>query len=405
MATTRVDLLGGMTPIDVWRRGVVIGVIAFLTLVDLFGAQAILPRLTALYGVEPGTMGLAVNASTIGMVLAGLVVAYYSDRIDRRRGVWLSLAMLSAPTFLLAFTDDVLVFGLLRIWQGACMAAAFTLTMTYLSERCDKTAAAGAMAAYVTGNVVANLVGRLIASGLADVVGVQASFLGFAVLNAAGALLAWYVLHDQLPQGPAGRSPFASWRDHWAEPRLRASFAIGFLLLFVFVGVYTYVNFWLVGPQLGVAPAALGLVYLVFLPAVVTTPFAGKVVGAFGARPTLVAATLAALAGVAASALPSLPAVLAGLTVIGIATFLAQAAVTAFVGRTAKRDHAAANGLYLTSYYLGGLTGAFMLGLVYDAFGWPATAAVLGSALVMLVLLTGALREAPSDQRSVELGP
>lgn len=394
--TARSDLLAGTAPTDVWRRGVVIGLVAFLTLVDLFGAQAILPRLTAAYGVEPGVMGLAVNASTLGMTVAGLLVAYYADRIDRRRGIWLSLAVLALPTALLSLATDPLVFGLLRIAQGACMATAFTLTMTYLSERCSKTAAAGAMAAYITGNVLANLVGRLFASELADVVGVQASFLGFAALNVVGALLAYAVFKDQPAPGPSPRSPFAAWGAHWREPRLRASFLIGFLLLFVFVGVFTYVNFWLVGPAIGLAPAALGLVYLVFLPAVVTTPLAGRLVRRLGPRATLLTAALCALAALGLTALPRLEPVLAGLAVIGVATFLAQAAVTAFVGRTAERDHAAANGLYLTAYYLGGLTGAFLLGVIYDAAGWPATAVVLGAALGLTAVVSRALTERPA---------
>ncbi len=396
MATARMDLLAGMTPADVWRRGVVIGIIAFLTLVDLFGAQAILPRLTEHYGVDPGTMGFAVNASTIGMTIAGLVVAYYADRIDRRRGIWISLALLAVPTLLLSFTTSVTLFALLRIAQGACMATAFTLTMTYLSERCDKTAAAGAMAAYVTGNVVANLVGRMLASGLADWVGVSQSFAGFAVLNLAGAALAYAVLHAQRPQGPGGGHPFAAWAAHWAEPKLRASFAIGFLLLFVFVGVFTYVNFWLVDPRVGVPAALVGVVFLVFLPAVVTTPYAGGVARTRGARRTLVFAGLVAIVGLAMTVLAWLPSILLGLALIGVATFFAQAAVTGFVGRTARRDHAAANGLYLTAYYMGGLAGALLLGLVFDATGWLGAAGVLGGALLLLLALARALVETPA---------
>jgi len=41
------------------RQRLVIGLISFLTLVDLFGAQALLPSLTIADDVDPGTMGLA----------------------------------------------------------------------------------------------------------------------------------------------------------------------------------------------------------------------------------------------------------------------------------------------------------------------------------------------------------
>ena len=53
-------------------RSLIIGLTAFLTVVDLFATQAILPTLARHYNVTPGAMGFAVNASTMGMAIAGL---------------------------------------------------------------------------------------------------------------------------------------------------------------------------------------------------------------------------------------------------------------------------------------------------------------------------------------------
>jgi len=72
-------------------RSVVIGLTAFLTVVDLFATQAILPSLARHYGVTPGAMGFAVNASTIGMAVAGLMIGLFSPHIDRRQGILASL--------------------------------------------------------------------------------------------------------------------------------------------------------------------------------------------------------------------------------------------------------------------------------------------------------------------------
>ena len=128
---------------DVFRN-LVIGNIAFLTLVDLFATQAILPALVAHYRVTPAAMGLAVNAGTFGMAVAGIVVSLLSRRIDRRKGVVWSLALLSVPTALLSAAPDLWSFAALRVVQGLFMSAAFTLTLAYLAERCSAKAAAGA---------------------------------------------------------------------------------------------------------------------------------------------------------------------------------------------------------------------------------------------------------------------
>src|SRR5215468_8015827 len=94
-------------------RTLVIGLTAFLTVVDLFATQAILPSLARAYGVSPAAMGVAVNASTLGMAASGLAVAFFSRRINRRFGVLLSLALLSIPTALLATAPDLTSFALL----------------------------------------------------------------------------------------------------------------------------------------------------------------------------------------------------------------------------------------------------------------------------------------------------
>lgn len=376
-------------------RGLVIGLIGFLTLVDLFATQAILPTLVKTYGVSRAAMGFAVNASTIGMAVSGLVVSLIARRIDRRRGIWISLALLAIPTALLASAPDLAAFTALRIVQGLFMAAAFTLSMTYLAERAGPQDAAAALAAYVTGVVASNLIGRLISGSVADLAGLAINFYVFAGLNLGGAALVALALQPSLkcPVGCAEPRPaLAAWAAHLANPALRAAFAIGFVILFVFIGAFTYVNFELALAPIGLSPMHLGFVYLVFLPAMVTTPLAGRAARRWGSRRAIGGALAACLLALPMLVSGSLPWVLAGLALMGVGTFFAQAGATGFVGRAAASDRAAASGLYLAFYYLGGLAGAAALGQVYDRLGWTATVAAIGVALALAVLLAARLQ-------------
>ena len=183
----------------VLQRSVVVGLTAFLTVVDLFATQAILPSLTRAYGVTPAAMGFAVNASTMGMAVAGLIVALFSRRIDRRQGILISLAVLSIPTALLATAPNLAVFTTLRVAQGLCMASAFTLTLAYLGEECSAADAGGAFAAFITGNVASNLIGRLVSAAVADHLGLASNFYFFAVLNLARALLVYFTIARTKP--------------------------------------------------------------------------------------------------------------------------------------------------------------------------------------------------------------
>ena len=163
------------------------------------------------------------------------------------------------------------------------MASAFALTLAYLGEQCSSMDAGGAFAAYITGNVASNLIGRLVSAAVVDNLGLASNFYFFAPLNLAGAVLVYFTI--QRVQRPCMRcqltqSPLAAMIAHWRNPALRSAFGIGFCILFAFIGTFTYVNFVLVRPPLSLGRMDLGFVYFVFLPSIVTTLLAGKAVGA-----------------------------------------------------------------------------------------------------------------------------
>ncbi len=367
-------------------RLLVIGIISFLTLVDLFAAQAILPSLVRLYHTTPAMMGFAVNASTIGMAVAGIVVALVSRHLNRRRGIWLALMLLAVPTSLLASAPNITIFMMLRIAQGLCMSTAFTLTMAYLAEQSGAEDTASALAAYITGNVASNLFGRLTSAAVSNYLGLHANFYIFAVLNLAGAAIAYYGLSRTSPMTAMTKtmgSPLAVWAAHLRNPALRASFGIGFLILFAFIGTFTYVNFVLVRAPVSLSAMSLGLVYFVFVPAILTTPIAGLVAKSIGTRVAFWGASAVAIAGLPLLLAQHLDPVLLGLALVGAGTFFAQAVATGFVGRAAQTDRAAASGMYLASYYLGGVAGSALLGQVFEKFGWTACVVAIGAALVL----------------------
>src|SRR5262249_4591505 len=74
-----------------------VGLIAFLTVVDLLASQAILPALTRAYATTPALMSSAVNTSTIGIAAAGLAMAVLGRRIYRRLGIFVSIVLLFIP--------------------------------------------------------------------------------------------------------------------------------------------------------------------------------------------------------------------------------------------------------------------------------------------------------------------
>jgi predicted MFS family arabinose efflux permease len=212
------------------------------------------------------------------------------------------------------------------------------------------------------------------------------NFLVFAGLNLVGALLVWFTFRSASRMMETNDREMLTgriWMVHLTDRDLRRVFAIGFLILFVFIGTFTYVNFQLIA--LGVEPMALGLVYLVFLPSILTTPFAGRLSNRLGSSRAIAWTLGLAIVGLIALASPSLPIILTGLSLVAVGTFLAQATAAGVVGRRALSDKAGASGIYLACYYTGGLAGSLVLGQAYDHFGWNACVVILVTALFLAI--------------------
>ena len=106
----------------------------------------------------------------------------------------------------------------------------------------------------------------------------------------------------------------------------------------------------------------------------------GRAVQAIGTTRTIWLSFALAGAGLPLLLLPSLVAVLAGMVLIGVGTFFAQAAATGFVSRTATSERGSASGIYLACYFAGGMAGTAILGWIFDRFdGRPVRALALRS--------------------------
>ena len=358
----------------------VIALIAFFTLVDLFAAQAILPLLAVKFAAAPSQIGAAVNASTAGMALGALLTALFGAKLDRRKGIVISLVVLALPSALLAFAPNLAVLAALRVLQGLCMSCAFTLTLAHLGEICTPAYQASAFAAYITGNVASNLVGRLVSATTAGHYGTSVAFLVFAALNLLGAALAAASIRPGMMAHSVQPEPKV--RDALSL-QLLAGYGIGFLILFTFIGIFSYINFVLMRPPFQLGMMGLGAVYFVFAPSIIATPWAGTIAAKIGPRNALLLGLCVALLGLWLLASQSLIGVIFGMVLVGMGTFFAQATTTGQVSRFAGSARSAASGLYLAAYFAGGLCGAILVGMTFDRLGWPACLLLVGAAMLI----------------------
>lgn len=143
------------------------------------------------------------------------------------------------------------------------------------------------------------------------------------------------------------------------------------------LGTFTYVNFYLSAPPFGLSTGALGLIFVVYLVGAVLTPPAGRWIDRLGHRVAYFWAMLLSITGCLMTLVHYLAAVIAGLAVFCTGIFIVQSSTSSFIGTSAKSAKAAAVGLYVTSYYLGGSFGATISGVMWSWRGWPACVSLM----------------------------
>jgi MFS family permease len=173
---------------------------------------------------------------------------------------------------------------------------------------------------------------------------------------------------------------------HVRNPRLLATYAVGFCVLFTLLGTFNYINFYLAAPPFRLGTAALGLLFTVYLVGAFVTPFAGRLIDHMGHRFTLTLAFGGGIAGICLTLLPSLPAVILGLSMCCTGVFIGHSSASSYIGTVAREARASAVGLYVMCYYAGGSAGSALSGHFWNRGGWPACVALVVSVQLLTII-------------------
>jgi predicted MFS family arabinose efflux permease len=212
-----------------------------------------------------------------------------------------------------------------------------------------------------------------------------------ALLDLVCALVMWaWMPPDRHASGKASRSraPMArAMLRHLRNPRLLATYAVGFCVLFTLVATFTYVNFYLAAPPFSLSTAALGLLFVVYLVGAVVTPLVGRAIDRMGHRFALTLAFSGGAAGIVLTLEPKLPVVLLGLALCCTGVFIGQSAASSYIGTVATQARAAAVGLYVMFYYIGGSAGAEIPGHFWSRGGWLGCVLLIATVQLLTIVL------------------
>jgi YNFM family putative membrane transporter len=174
--------------------------------------------------------------------------------------------------------------------------------------------------------------------------------------------------------------------SHLRDRRLVGGFLIGGSIFFGFIGIFTYLPYYLAAAPFGLSTASISAIYLVYGAGVLTSVVVGRMSGRFGRRALMATGFLIAAGAATLSLIRSLPVVIVSLVVLCVGMFFVQGTAPTFVNTTAREAKGGAGALYTTFYYLGATFGSVLPGYAWQAFGWPGVVATCLAAFAVGLL-------------------
>lgn len=361
------------------RRRIAVFVAGASAFLDMYCTQALLPDLARHFNASPAEVGLTVTMSTLATALVAPLIGALADMVGRKRVIVAGALALVLPTLGIALVDSLPAILALRFLQGLCMPAIFTVTMAYVGEEWPAAEVPEVVSLYTGGTALGGVSGRLVTAVAADFLGWRDAFVVLGVVNLAAGLAIWSMLPPAKGWHPAGSliETLRAGLSHLRNPRLLATFGIGFTILFSLVATFTYGTFYLAASPFNLSTTGQGLIFLVYLLGMVAAPIGGRMIARIGPVRGLAVAVAGVCAGQLFTLVPLLPVVVAGLGLMVCGIFICQTASISMISATAKTSRSAAMGLYVTLYYVGGSLGAVVPAPAWQVLGWPGCVAIV----------------------------
>lgn len=383
---------------EFWRANVALFAAAFSTFALLYCVQPLLPQLARVFRVSPTASSLALSIPTAGLGVALLFGGSISEVLGRKSIMCASLIASATLMILAAIAPGWPLFLLARALSGVALSGLPAVAMAYVSEEFHPGASGLAMGLYIGGTGIGGMTGRLIAGFLADAFSWRWALGGIGGIALCLSVLFLALLPRSrhfIAHEPSIPELIATAKSHLRDRRLIRLYAMGFVLMGSNVSLFNYIAFRLVDPPYRLTQSEVGLIYLVYIFGVASSPWAGHLAGKRGSRAVLWTMVATMLAGVIITLATPLCAVVAGFSVISFGFFGAHTVASAWIGRRAVTGKALATSLYLFLYYAGASILGTGTGKAWSSEGWLGVAAAIIVVLVIGLAVSLRMRRIP----------
>ncbi|MEV4343022.1 MFS transporter [Actinoplanes sp. NPDC049596] len=362
----------------------------------LYSTQALLPDLSAAFGVTPAQSAWSLSLATVGLGMALLITGPLSEKVGRTRLIHLSLTLSALVGLACAVAPSWPVLLGLRGLQGVTLAGLPAVATAYLREELHPDTHARAAGLYIGGTALGGMAGRLVTGWAGEAYGWQWALAAVAFVG----LICAVVVAVLLPASRhfVRRPASAMSRRALTDPALLSLYAIGACAMGAFVSVYNAMGFRLTSAPFLLGAGAAGAVFLVYPVGTLSSAVSGRLADRYGRRAVMPFGCVLTAAGLLLTLPDRLPIMIVGLAVMTAGFFCVHGVASGWVP---VRAHAGgvpagqAASYYLFAYYAGSSVFGSLAGTAWSLGSWPAVVALASVFVGISGVLALNLRRVP----------
>lgn len=386
-------------------RTTLLSAAAGVLVTNLFATQLVIAQIAAGLGIPFATAGLVPTLTMLGYAGGLVFLLPLIDKFENRRLMLVTLAasVLTLVMAALAPGKVSLLTAAFLVGATSCGLQMIVVMAATLSGEAQRGRVIGSV---MSGLMLGVLLSRPAGSLIAGALGWRAVYATSAIAVAILMLLLARSLPVSRPQSSVGyfESLASLLPLIMREPVLRRRATYQALLMFSFTCFWTAVAWHLAQPPFHLGSSGIALFALAGAAGVIIAPAAGRAGDRGLTRPATLWAHLAVIAGLALAALTarvslnvpvelSLMALVAAAVLINLGGVADQALGRRAVNMIRPEARGRVNGLYTSSFFVGGALGAALAGPAWNAGGWMGVCAIAA----MPAVLAGALRLTERD--------
>lgn len=369
-----------------WKATIALGIASFFIFANVYFPQPLLPIFSEQFSIDAVTSSLSVSLVLLTLGFSFFMYTAISDRYGRKNVMIVVMMISTIVTFLIPLATSFEMLLVLRMIQAVALAGIPTICMSYIGEEFSLKALTLAIGIHISANTIGGMGGRLISGIVTDLYNWKIAFIVMGFISCICFILVVILLPKSKQfqkKHFSFQNMFAEHKAHLTNKVLLLAYIVGGLHFFVFIGIYSYITFYLSAEPFKVSTTILGFLFMTYIAGTISSTLAGKATQVIKQSVSIAIGILLMVLGISLTLIANIFIITLGLLLLCFGFFFAHSSSSAWVSKHAPFAKGSASSIYLTAYYFGGSVGSIYLGFFWNHWGWSGV--FIGAVFILMI--------------------